>query len=223
MPDIAKPKPPKAAPKPKPEPKPKPAKPETAGAAVRAAMAEVAANLRSVQFPPWTGGKPHPVQSMHWSNDDALALVTTMATHGKSQRTIAAHFQMNFKTFEEHLGKDRGDNALQLAWQKGRAAHEQHFADLFVAVSASDSKGAVIAAIFYAKAQFGWQDRAQTNLTINTGPQWVLPGAMSPEDYYKKLGVTGPREAVSIAKRDLTAVPLLPQPIVNVPSEGGTS
>lgn len=148
---------------------------------------------------------------------EALQLLEDMAASGMLQKMIAAHFKMTHKTFQGHVQKDKYENPVHLAWEAGHAIHEQGHANLIRSMCVGDSKGAVVAAIFYAKAQFGWRDRPEQGGNVTSGVTFILPGSMSSEEYYKKLGIAGPLQSGQDVPaieppRDVTPMPALPSP-----------
>ncbi len=138
----------------------------------------------AVQGPPHTAGV--------WTVP-ALTMVKEMAANGQGQNIIAAKMGVILKTWNHHIAENKQDNPLALAWQAGWAEHEQFWRDMCMEMAMGDSKGATIMAIFYAKSQFGWRDRNDITINNNGGGNIVyLPKGLSGEEYYKKLGISGP-------------------------------
>lgn len=125
-------------------------------------------------------------------SDEALERVTLMAACGQLQRSIASHLKIKYKHFSEDVSSNKGDNEVCLAWERGHAAHEQVFANLVMETASGNSKGAIIALIFYAKSILGWRDRESAQVNLNSGVTLVLPHGLTREEYYAKLGIKGP-------------------------------
>lgn len=125
----------------------------------------------------------------------ALVKVTAWATEGKTKRWIAASLDVPFKRFEALMDKAKGDNPLRIAWETGYAAHEQEIVDRLIAVGKGESKGAMIALIFYSKAKLGWTDKADAPGTgADNRVQIFLPAPMARGEYYKMMGVQDPAD-----------------------------
>lgn len=148
---------------------------------------------QKIDWPMWdweTDGAPH--KGGVWTSI-ALERVKHMASNGQGQNIIAAKMGLIFRTWEGHIAANRNDNPLARAWQMGWAEHEQFWREMCKTMALGDSKGATIMAIFYAKSQFGWRDRQDVTINNNGGNiAYILPGGESREDYYAKLGITGP-------------------------------
>lgn len=139
-----------------------------------------------------------------------------MAAENKTQRSIAAELGVPYRSFEAMLNKEKGHNDLRLAWERGHAAVEQKIADFLLKSATGASKGAVIAAVFFAKARLGWSDKeapanVQNNININ------LPKPMSRDEYFKSLGISGP---IDSRMKDVTpSKAALPAPSDIAPAE----
>lgn len=64
-------------------------------------------------------------------NGNAIRVIEDMAAQNKTQATIAAAFRMSKKQFETLLQTKKGENEYRLAWERGRARHEQQHVDHF--------------------------------------------------------------------------------------------
>lgn len=140
--------------------------------------------------------KNHPItkasKHTHWySTEQVLKAVELWASEKKSQRTIAAWLGKSLRGFEEALARDKGENTLRLAYESGCAQVEQRMIDMCMALKPTDPK-LVVAWIFFMKAQFAWRDKPEH--AVNDAPKisFILPGPMSEEEYFKKLGIAGP-------------------------------
>jgi hypothetical protein len=144
----------------------------------------------------------------------ALEMVETMASEGKTQRSIAAALGIPAKKFEKLLERNKGENEERLAWERGHAAIEQKVADSMLAAGMGTviekeeadsetgekvivrerhiSKVGGAQLIFYAKAQLGWTEKPTGALVNDNRIQITLPGALSMDDYFRGLGIDKP-------------------------------
>lgn len=135
--------------------------------------------------------KKHVATGGWQTHPDILAAVTYWAANMKTQRWMASRLGKSARAMEDAFAKDKGDNPLRLAFEEGRAEAEQEKIDTWNELDPRDPKQ-VVGAIFFMKAQFNWRDRPDNATSDAPKIQFVLPGPMSEEEYYKKLGITGP-------------------------------
>lgn len=141
----------------------------------------------------------------------AFRLVEELAADNKTQRYIAAQLGVPFRTFEADLNKNKGQNELRLAWERGFAEVEQEVADFMLTQMRANTKGSIIAGIFFAKSRLGWREKDDSPQGNQSNIQIVLPRPMTEEQYYKTLGMSGPDRALNI--KDVTPKPAaLPAP-----------
>lgn len=132
------------------------------------------------------------MQNGGWqTHPDVLKAIEEWAAQMKTQRWIAVKLGKPLRTLEEAMHKDKGENPVRLAYERGRADAEQRHIDNCEALDPTDSKH-VVAWIFYMKAQHGWKDRPDHANSDAPAITFVLPGPMSQEDYYKSLGIKEP-------------------------------
>lgn len=114
---------------------------------------------------------------------DAAKRIFDYAVDGFSVVGIARKLGVDKKTLYEWIERDE---SLRDALEQARADKEQQIYNRLwrMAMEGEDSKVALTACIFIAKAQFGWREGerpddggARVNITFN------LPAALSPEDY----------------------------------------
>lgn len=134
------------------------------------------------------------------THPDVLDAVEAWAEQMKTQRWIAAKLGKPVRTFEEALNKEKGENALRLAYERGRAEAEQRHIDNCESLDPKDSKQ-VVAWIFYMKAQYGWKDKPENSESDGPKITFVLPGPQSEEDYYKSLGISEPIDTRPVQDR----------------------
>lgn len=131
---------------------------------------------------------------------NGLQLVELLAKAGNTQNFIASKIGLTQGTFRKMLGRGEDESPERLAWERGRAQHEQDIVRMLL----DHGKQNVVGLIFYSKAKLGWKENepppaAANNILI------TLPGAMTSEQYYKLLGIEGPID--TRISRDVTPKP----------------
>ena len=129
-----------------------------------------------------------------------LELVERLAARASTQNYIAGRLGITASAFKRLLGRTDDDGQARLAWERGRAEHEQ---DVIRKLLAHGQKN-VIALIFYSKAKLGFRENEPTP-AVESNIKIVLPRPMTEEQYYKTLGMTGPDAANNI--KDVTPKP----------------
>jgi len=140
---------------------------------------------------------------------DGPGAVTSLSGHGLkyvellaslrcSQHFIAAKLRLSrsqFKTLlDEKSGPER-TNAVRLAWEWGEAYAENEHRKL---LGRWENKS-FVTTLHVSKSIFGRAEGPQSQINIETGPRWVLPGPYSPQEYMALMGQTAPREAVPLS------------------------
>lgn len=123
------------------------------------------------------------------ATDPQLKEVEAFAEDGKPVRYIAAHFGVPYRKFKTIMDSNKGDNPLRLAWERGHAKLEAWTVEKLKSKIEGTGKDAAISLFFFAKSQLGWSDRADAPSAGVNAVQIILPGAMSREDYMRKIGV----------------------------------
>jgi hypothetical protein len=111
-----------------------------------------------------------------------LAVVEATARAGGSQALCASSLGIALSTFKRVINESDGNNAVRLAFEKGKAELEFEVATLLLK---QGRKGNTIALIFYSKSQLGWTDAPQVNTQV--GVQIVLPDSMDRESFAKRV------------------------------------
>jgi hypothetical protein len=127
----------------------------------------------------------------------ALELVERLAARASTQNFIAGRLGITAAAFKRLLGRSDDEGPARLAWERGRAEHEQ---DVIRKLLAHGHKN-VIALIFYSKAKLGFRENEPAP-TPESNIKIVLPRALTREEYYKSLGISGPVLANNI--KDVT-------------------
>jgi len=127
----------------------------------------------------------------------ALELVERLAARASTQNFIAGRLGITAAAFKRLLGRADDEGPARLAWERGRAEHEQ---DVIRKLLAHGQKN-VIALIFYSKAKLGFREN-EIAAAVESNIKIVLPRPMTEEEYYKTLGMTGPDKANNI--KDVT-------------------
>jgi hypothetical protein len=123
-----------------------------------------------------TGGRPA-VQI----TPAGLAMVEHVAREGGAQSAVAAALGIALSTFKKQMSDN---DEIRLRYEKGRAELEYEISTILLGHA---RKGNVVAALFYAKCQFSWNENAAPSTQV--GVQIVLPDAMSREDFAKSVEV----------------------------------
>lgn len=150
-----------------------------------------------------------------------LRLIEEMAANNKTQGTIAAELGVSQKRLRTLMERQKGENAVRMAWEAGHAKLEQRVADAMLAAGlgtsvmeeAKDETGKVILnedgtprmvevryvskmgatqLIFYSKVKLGWTEKPSGPLVQDNRIQITLPSPLSTEDYMKMLGQGAP-------------------------------
>jgi hypothetical protein len=111
-----------------------------------------------------------------------LSLVEATARAGGSQALCAAKLAISLSTFKRIINEDDGNNAVRLAFEKGKAELEFEVATLLLR---QGRKGNTIALIFYSKSQLGWSDQPQVN--NQTAIQIVLPDSLDRAAFAQRI------------------------------------
>lgn len=150
-----------------------------------------------------TQGAPFDPVNREWTGA-ACERVREMAAYGQLKKTVAAHFGVLHKTFEEHLKKNKGENLLNYAWEIGEAADEQYGADLLLTMARGNGKGATIALLFYMKARHNWRDRYDGPSIVANAVTLTLPRSLTMDELLARKGMTAPVEVGGL--KDITPV-----------------
>jgi hypothetical protein len=130
-------------------------------------------------------------------NADGLKFVGLLATAFPGDRGlkfIAKSFNIHRSVLKALFDRDKGANAIRLAWEAGDAMAE--FAHYRLMMGHAADK--FIAAIFVSKSIHNWRENDQSMVTVNAnGPTLVLPDALSEEELYRRLGISGPVHLVA--------------------------
>lgn len=152
----------------------------------------------------------------------ALKLIEDMARDAKSIGSIAKVLGCSQRKLKTIFERQKGENPERLAWESGRADHEQEFIDRMVGaimgsvtyeevidektgMPALDgdgkpmlekvrivSKAAAIQGMFYAKAQLGWKEKDDGPVFQDNRINISLPDSLSREEMFKRLGIDAP-------------------------------
>jgi hypothetical protein len=121
---------------------------------------------------------------------NGIALIVALATARKSQRLIASELGIRLNQFEKLLKRPTEDSTLdpRLAFERGRAIHEQEFIDVLWRQMSAPG-GSPTLATLYAKSQFAWDDKSAAQTTIN-GPAitYNLDGVINQKQYDEAHG-----------------------------------
>jgi hypothetical protein len=123
-----------------------------------------------------------------------LSLVEATARQGGSQALCASSLGIALNTFKRIIGEDDGNNAVRLAFEKGKAELEFEVSTLLLEHGRA---GNTIALIFYSKAQLGWTDAPQVSTQV--GVQIVLPDSMDRDAFAKRVAE---RTMITIAPKE---------------------
>lgn len=126
-----------------------------------------------------------------------LELVERLAARASTQNYIAGRLGITASAFKRLIGRTDDEGQPRLAWERGRAEHEQ---DVIRKLLAHGKKN-VIALIFYSKAKLGFREN-EAAPAVESNIKIVLPRPMTEEQYYKTLGMNGPDRANNI--KDIT-------------------
>jgi hypothetical protein len=137
---------------------------------------------------------------------NGLQMVERLAMRGGSQNYIATKLGLTHGTFRKWLGRAEDETESRLAYERGRAQHEQDIINRLLAHGIKNP----ISLIFYSKAKLAWRENEPAPMQQNN-ISLVLPQPMSREQYYKSLGIEGPVD--TRITHDVTPkVPALPTP-----------
>lgn len=170
-----------------------------------------------------------------------LQLVEKMARDDKTLRSIAAKLGLPFRKLDKMLDRAKGDNPERIAWESGHADHEQHVRDVVRAKALGDAvelpmvdergdplldengkfklarvqipnngKDSAVLLIWYTK-QLGWSEKPTGPVVNDNRIQITLPAPMTPEQYFKTLGIDAPLDF----RKDKTK-PMLPFDVKDV-------
>ena len=128
---------------------------------------------------------------------DGLVLVEKLGRAGSTQNYIASKLGVTQGAFKKLLGRAEEETEARLAWERGRAAHEQ---DIIRQLLAHGKKN-VVALIFYSKAKLHWKEN-EPDAGFTSNIQITLPDSMTKEQYYATLGIDGPIDTRKI--KDVT-------------------
>lgn len=113
--------------------------------------------------------------------DEGLALLEALAAEGCDQRTLAARLGISPATLREMRERDE---QVALAWGRGLARLADELTHILLTHARGVGKGAVVAAIFLAKARLGWREGAPAEgHTQAVQVNIQIPPAMSAEEF----------------------------------------
>lgn len=142
---------------------------------------------------------------------EAIAL---LAAEGVTQNAIASRIGVSAKTFKTLLGKADADPAspARTAYESGRSHLESELIRLVIAAA---RKGDMVRQLFALKSLYQYRDQGPSVL-IDNGPRisLTLPGSLSEEEYYARLGITGPIDTRSVETRSAYQAALEPPPSI---------
>jgi hypothetical protein len=116
-----------------------------------------------------------------------LQLVERLAKDGSTQNHIAGKLSLPQHVLKRLLGRAEEESPARLAWERGRALHEQEVVRMML----EHGKKNVVGLIFYAKAKLGWKEN-EPPPAVQNNIMLTLPKALSKEQYYASLGIPGP-------------------------------
>ena len=123
---------------------------------------------------------------------NGCAAIRIWAQGGKTAEAIAAELGVAQTTFKKLLGAadDEPATDVRLAYEAGKASHKSL---LIEKLTEKALAGSEIAGFFLLKSVHNLRDSGPSVVVDNAQRiSFVLPGSMSQEDYYKKLGIDGP-------------------------------
>jgi hypothetical protein len=144
--------------------------------------------------------------------ESGLKLIEVLAKHGSTQNHIASQLGITQNSFRKILGRsDNDDSKPRLAWERGRSQHEQDVVNRLLAHGLKNP----ISLIFYSKAKLGWRENEPAP-TVQSNVQITYPAAMSCEEFYKMLGISGPVDT-RLPAHDVSPKPKALPPAGDVP------
>ncbi len=119
---------------------------------------------------------------------DGLALLGTLATHGKSQGYAASKFGIAKAQMKKLMGPVDNANEIRLTWERGFATYE----DRVTKWMEKHAEKNPVACMFLTKAKLEWKDNLPAPPSIENRIQIVLPASQTREEYFKTLGIDAP-------------------------------
>jgi hypothetical protein len=138
-----------------------------------------------------------------------LQLVERLAKDGSTQNYIAGKLSVPQHVLKRLIGRAEEESPVRLAWERGRALHEQEVVRRML----EHGKKNVVGLIFYAKAKLGWKEN-EPPPAVQNNIMLTMPQPMTKEQYYKSLGLEGPvdsRVLHDVTTKDETAHPGVPE------------
>lgn len=119
---------------------------------------------------------------------DGLALLGTLATHGKSQGYAASKFTITKAQMKKLMGPADDANEIRLTWERGFAVYEDKITKWAEAHAAKNPT----ACMFLAKCKLEWIDTPRPPPSIEHKIQIVLPASQTRAEYFATLGIEAP-------------------------------
>lgn len=129
----------------------------------------------------------------------ALKTIEEMAGNGRPMSAIAAHFGYSKRKLQMWMDRNKGENDIRLAYERGKAMDEAFIQEKLRALADSKGNGALGALCFLAKTQHQWREVPEPKAQ-QVGIQIVIPGSYSREEWEKKQADGPPCFDVTPAK-----------------------